>query len=179
MSVHSVLRVFMIRVLTLFVALTIVLVRSTDVRVQSLHATCETSPLCRSLFQQDHGDISTSRFEILLQNIPDVDLMNVTMIDQDTLASLLADRMALYQLVYSESRCPPNRYWFWNETTATGSCRCYFDSDCRIDILSLCHSQTHPIILIAFCIVICFGVFSIISNNCKPIGKREKRSKRP
>lgn len=145
-------------------------------------AICESDSLCRNLFQQEHGEMSKLRFYQRLSRlpfyVPETQLLggeNVS-VPIGSLEQLLADRMALYNVIYSESRCPPNRFWSWNETISEGTCTCYLDTDCRVDVLSLCETQTHPILLASFVIVICFQFSLIVMQNFCP--KRKQSSKK-
>jgi len=155
-------------------------------RVQTLHNLCEADALCRTVFQQEHGELSETRFRSLLQHIPPIALSSVDDTDSemvsvplDVFKSLVVNRMTLQRHVMSESHCPPNQYWHWNATTEMASCRCYLDRDCRGDVLALCLPETHPILLVAFLIVIFFGVVSVFINNCYPSGvEKERRKKR-
>lgn len=150
---------------------------STRGDVEQLYGICEDDALCRNLFQQEHGEMSILRFKAMLNHLPSVAPMDLSpeIANNTLLRSLIADRMSLYHLVYSESQCPPNQYWRWNETTATGTCTCYLDRDCRVNVLSLCHPQVHPILLGSFVIVICFQFALVVLQNFCPPKKASKR----
>lgn len=61
-------------------------------------------------------------------------------------------RIILGRLVLTESRCPPNTYWRYDEVTQKGECHCFVDRDCSTTATLVC-TDTSPPILMALAIL--------------------------
>lgn len=124
----------------------------------SLYPLCLGNPLCQTVFQQKHGELSYDRFAYLAGNA-------IAALNAASPEDLLITYPILYQTLYAEQRCPPNTYWHWESDVTQGRCRCYIDCDCRINDMHICFDSLHPILIytliflgiILFAVAFCFN----------------------
>ena len=147
----------------------------------TVYIACLKDPLCRNLFQQEHGELSEQRFSSLMHRLPSIattaEPEGARMcVSAGEYEQLIASQAALLRLAYSESRCPPNTFWRWNATTNTGACTCYLDRDCRTDILALCHPEVDAPLLVSAIILIVFAAVLVLNQNFCPAHRKSDRT---
>ncbi len=120
------------------------------------HEFCLRDPICRVVYEQDHGQLSLQRFTQLAGR----SLTNYTRLwtlvaetehsgMPEVAHRLLVSSLIHDRLIFSDARCSPNAYWHWNEAEEQGECLCYLDRECRADASALCSDNVHPILLTA------------------------------
>lgn len=126
---------------------------------QALFSACLADPVCRSVHDQEHGEISATYFDRLTRALrPAIHAAVASRTDDaDGLARDLAVALLIVHNTYlAEERCPPNAFWHYDAASGAGTCKCYFDRDCDIFAAGVCEDTTHNVLLVTTAILVLF-----------------------
>lgn len=115
-----------------------------------LYVACQERPFCREAFRRESSGGMPPRdvFEEEVANYLNGAKMQALGLSDDggELDAELA-RIVLGRLVLTESRCPPNTYWHYDEMRHKGECHCFVDRDCSTTATLVCTDSAPPILM--------------------------------
>lgn len=128
---------------------------------------CMNNSVCRDRYMQAASNVSGNMSPVrFAREISALSFKIDVMLGGGEHAARLSssDRQSLYEMilqktVLDEDRCPPNSYWYWEDASQRGTCRCYIDRDCRSFTTAVCQDTTHASV---FVLGIIFAVLILI-----------------
>ena len=115
----------------------------------ALATLCHSIPLCRE-FRRSELSVSTSIESDRMSALYALGVAALPTSSEVACEDALAvARMTIAMLAVDIERCGRNAYWYWNTTTNSGACRCFFDRDCSVEAQQLGHDLVHPILIMA------------------------------
>ena len=117
----------------------------------ALYTACLHDPVCRSVHDQEHGEISITYFERITRAL----LPEIHRAATENAALAIA-RLIIHNTYLAEERCPPNSFWHYDTESDSTHCKCYFDRDCDIFAAGVCEDTTHNVLLVTTGILVLF-----------------------
>lgn len=117
-----------------------------------LYAACQERAFCREAFRRESSGSMPPRdiFEQEVQGYlsgPKMQALGLAPSSEGDATDTMIARIVLGRLVLTESRCPPNTYWRYDEGAQKGECHCFVDRDCSTAATLVCTDTSPPILM--------------------------------